>query len=306
MPLSPPDTAPAGVVAAESVLQNPATLGDLLSVRAYVWFWIGRARRHASAVQIQAIALAWQVYAVARHSSSVRRSRARGRHAGPCAVPADVALALFAGDAADIYDRRTIMIGFVVQLCASPCSRHHLCGLIVIGPFYVVPRCSAARRVRAPSGAALPPPWSSGGSSRAPSSSIRRAQIATIVGPALGGLWWFSTVALLSPSGAPCVFSLVALMAVACRRACPRPAAWRRALIAEGLSYVWTNKIVFGAISLDLFAVLLGGVTALLPVYARDILHIGPEGFGLLRSAPVGRRHRHASSRLRPLSATWA
>jgi hypothetical protein len=55
----------------------------------------------------------------------------------------------------------------------------------------------------------------------------------------------------------------------------------------EGLAYTWTNKIVFGAISLDLFAVLLGGATALLPVFARDILHVGPSGFGLLRAGPA-------------------
>ena len=61
----------------------------------------------------------------------------------------------------------------------------------------------------------------------------------------------------------------------------------RWALIREGLVYTWTNKIVFGAISLDLFAVLLGGTTALLPVFARDVLHVGPEGFGLLRAGPA-------------------
>ena len=66
----------------------------------------------------------------------------------------------------------------------------------------------------------------------------------------------------------------------------PRPTASRWALIAEGLNYVWTTKVVLGAISLDLFAVLLGGVTALLPVYARDILHVGPEGFGVLPRRP--------------------
>ncbi|MGE3143183.1 MAG: MFS transporter, partial [Hyphomonadaceae bacterium] len=55
----------------------------------------------------------------------------------------------------------------------------------------------------------------------------------------------------------------------------------------EGLGYVWRNKIVFGAISLDLFAVLLGGATALLPAFARDVLHVGPEGFGALRAAPA-------------------
>src|SRR6202008_3373797 len=55
----------------------------------------------------------------------------------------------------------------------------------------------------------------------------------------------------------------------------------------EGFNYVWTAKIVRGALSLDLFAVLLGGVTALLPIYARDILHVGPEGLGILRSGPA-------------------
>lgn len=60
----------------------------------------------------------------------------------------------------------------------------------------------------------------------------------------------------------------------------------RTAQIREGIGYVWANKIVFGAISLDLFAVLLGGATGLLPVFARDVLHVGPQGFGLLRSAP--------------------
>ena len=55
----------------------------------------------------------------------------------------------------------------------------------------------------------------------------------------------------------------------------------------EGLAYVRDNKIVLGAISLDLFAVLLGGATAMLPVYARDILHVGSEGLGALRAAPA-------------------
>ena len=59
------------------------------------------------------------------------------------------------------------------------------------------------------------------------------------------------------------------------------------AQIREGLVYLWTNRFVLGAISLDLFAVLLGGATALLPVYARDVLHAGSQGFGVLRAAPA-------------------
>src|SRR5205814_10429461 len=61
----------------------------------------------------------------------------------------------------------------------------------------------------------------------------------------------------------------------------------RAAQVREGLGYVWGNRLVFGAISLDLFAVLLGGATGLLPVFARDVLHVGPEGFGVLRASPA-------------------
>jgi Transmembrane secretion effector len=96
----------------------------------------------------------------------------------------------------------------------------------------------------------------------------------------------FSPVAAFVASGLLCLISLVSLLLVASPPRQPRPTASRWALIAEGLNYVWTTKVVLGAISLDLFAVLLGGVTALLPVYARDILHVGPQGFGILRAAP--------------------
>jgi hypothetical protein len=65
------------------------------------------------------------------------------------------------------------------------------------------------------------------------------------------------------------------------------PGRSRVAQVREGLEYVWGNKLVLGAISLDLFAVLLGGATGLLPVFARDVLHIGPAGFGVLRGSPA-------------------
>jgi hypothetical protein len=85
------------------------------------------------------------------------------------------------------------------------------------------------------------------------------------------------------------LYVLAGLATFAIRRNAPPVAhtASRVALIREGLVYVWENKIVFGAISLDLFAVLLGGATALLPVFARDVLHVGASGFGLLRTGPA-------------------
>ena len=119
MSISSPDTSPAGVVAAEAVLQNPATLRDLLAAQSYVWFWIG-AVCNRLAVQIQAIALAWQVYAVARHSASVNQAALAVGMLGLAQFLPMFALTLFAGHAADIYDRRKIMMaGLGVQLCTS-------------------------------------------------------------------------------------------------------------------------------------------------------------------------------------------
>jgi len=113
-------------------------------------------------------------------------------------------------------------------------------------------------------------------------------QAASIIGPALGGL-----LIALSPAtsyGAAAGLYLLALVCISGIRGNTQPEispGSRWALIREGVAYVWTNRIVFGAISLDLVAVLLAGATALLPVFARDVLHVGPEGFGLLRAGPA-------------------
>jgi predicted MFS family arabinose efflux permease len=113
-------------------------------------------------------------------------------------------------------------------------------------------------------------------------------QTASIIGPAAGGV-------LVALSTSAAYFTTLALyvgaaLAVLLIRKSGQPIVnpgSRWTLMKEGLAYVWNQKIVFGAISLDLFAVLLGGATALLPVFARDILHIGAQGFGILRSAPA-------------------
>jgi predicted MFS family arabinose efflux permease len=109
-----------------------------------------------------------------------------------------------------------------------------------------------------------------------------------VLGPWLGGLLCaISVPAAYGTSAALYVAAGVAVSFITANTQPDHKGGARLKLIAEGLAYVWSNKIVFGAISLDLFAVLLGGVTALLPVFARDILHIGPDGFGLLRSGPA-------------------
>jgi MFS family permease len=290
---SPPDTAPAGVVATEAVLQNPATLRYLFAVRSYVWFWVGRLCTTLS-VQFQAIALAWQVYAVARHSASVNQAALAVGMLGLAQFLPLFALTLFAGHAADIYDRRKIMMaGLVVQLLTSALfSAMAYAGLNLLWPIYgVAALFDCARAFYTPSSAALAPTLVERRLiPRAIVANSAGNQMAIIVGPAIGGLLVaFSPVAAFVTSGALCLASLVSPMLVASPPRQPRPIASRWALIAEGLNYVWTTKVVLGAISLDLFAVLLGGVTALLPVYARDILHVGL--YGLAR-----RRPRHFES----------
>lgn len=109
-----------------------------------------------------------------------------------------------------------------------------------------------------------------------------------VLGPWLGGILCAVSVPAAYGSAALLYFAAgIAVWFISANTKPEHQGGGRLKLIAEGLSYVWSNKIVFGAISLDLFAVLLGGVTALLPVFARDVLHIGPDGFGLLRSGPA-------------------
>jgi MFS family permease len=117
-------------------------------------------------------------------------------------------------------------------------------------------------------------------------SSARQA--ATIVGPAVGGLLYaigpglvYSCCALLLTVAT----LLVSLVHMESATAVRRVLTW--ASVVAGVAFIRTQPVVLGAISLDLFAVLLGGATALLPLYARDILHVGPWGLGLLRSAPA-------------------
>src|SRR3984957_10265199 len=159
MSTSLPDTSPAGVVATEAVLQNPATLSDLFAVRSYVWFWLGRVCNSLS-VQVQAIALAWQVYAVARHSASVSEAALAVGMLGLAQFLPMFALTLFAGHAADIYDRRKIMLaGPGAQLCTSAlCSAMAYGGLTLLWPIYgVAALFGCARAFYTPASAALAP-----------------------------------------------------------------------------------------------------------------------------------------------------
>ena len=212
-----------------------------------------------------------------------------------------VALALFAGHAADRYDRKLLIV-----LCNVA---HLLCGLALLAMTllkitHVLPIFSAlaflgvARAFHAPAAQAIMPnlvPVAAFSNAVALNSSTW--QLASVVGPSLGGLLYSAAAGLFfgHDAGAILVYAIASLLLLAAviLMSCTRsrkaasesaPMSWSEML--EGLRFVWRRKPVLGAISLDLFAVLFGGATALLPAFTRDVLHAGPDVFGLLRAAP--------------------
>ncbi len=131
-------------------------------------------------------------------------------------------------------------------------------------------------------------------------------QSGTIMGPAVGGyLYAVSPATPYEASAALFAIALVGLFRIApVQRPTIEGGASPWTQIVDGLHYVRKNRLVLGAISLDLFAVLLGGATAMLPIFARDILHAGPEGLGHLRAAPaVGATLTAAWFAFRPLKS---
>jgi len=244
------------------------------------------------AMLTQSVTLGWQVYSIARLDHSVDQSAFLVGMVGLVQFLPMFALVLLAGETADRYDRRKILMASIglQLLCSSALAIEASSSrpsLIIIFTFAGL--FGVARAFTMPASASLGPML-------VPRDILPRAiglnslamQTGMVLGPWLGGILCAVSVPLsYSAAGGLYCLAAVSLLFI---RANTKPAhrgGARLTLIAEGLSYVWSNKVVFGAISLDLFAVLLGGVTALLPVFARDILHVGADGFGLLRSAPA-------------------
>ena len=244
------------------------------------------------AMLTQSVTLGWQVYSIARLDHSVDQSAFLVGMVGLVQFLPMFALVLLAGETADRYDRRKILLASIVlQLF---CSVSLALTATAERPSLVVIFCLAAlfgvaRAFTMPASASLGPML-------VPRDILPRAiglnslamQSGMVLGPWLGGVLCAISVPIAySAAGALYFCAGISLLFIRANTKPEHRGGARMTLIAEGLSYVWSNKVVFGAISLDLFAVLLGGVTALLPVFARDILHIGADGFGLLRSAPA-------------------
>lgn len=263
----------------------------LLKERDYLAFWASR-WTGSFAAQIQSVAMGWQMYALARQTRSVEESAFLVGMIGLAAFAPVFLLTLPAGETADRHDRKTILLlcfsGEILSVLALAFASWR--GIASVPLLLAIAALfGAARAFFAPANTALGPML-------VPRRLLPRAiawnslawQTASVAGPAAGGL-----LVALSPTHAYVVtfaLYLVSAVSVAVIRKPTRPERQpgsRWTLMKEGLHYVWREKIVFGAISLDLFAVLLGGATALLPVFARDVLHVGAQGFGLLRASPA-------------------
>jgi MFS family permease len=276
---------------AESSPDTVPSARALLKERDYLLFWASR-WTGSFAAQIQSVAMGWQMYAIARETRSVQESAFLVGMIGLAAFIPVFLLTLPAGETADRHDRKKVLlvcfageIATVLTLAIATWRGWASVPLLLIVGFLF----GTARAFFAPANTALGPML-------VPRALLPRAiawnslawQTASIIGPAAGGLLVATspTYAYFTTFGLYLVAALATFLIRKNAQPNVNPGS-RWALMKEGLAYVWNQKIVFGAISLDLFAVLLGGATALLPVFARDILHVGAEGFGILRSGPA-------------------
>jgi MFS family permease len=235
-------------------------------------------------IQVVFIAVTWQIFLISHSPFDLGL-------VGLAMFLPGLLFIVFSGMIADLFDRRTIILaargvelvccGAFLALCATAVKVVwlYLAVAFVLG---------AARALARPADKSILPNIITGPryvNAQAVYASGREAVV--VGGPSIGGLLLTlsSTVAIVTGS-VLIVVSLIAysLVKVKGEARAPVPASWRSAL--AGLSFLRSRPIVFGAISLDLFAILFGGATALLPVYADTILHVGPAGLGYLRSAP--------------------
>jgi len=237
------------------------------------------------ALHMQNVAVGWQLYALTGSALDLGL-------VGLVQFVPTIALTLVVGQVADRYDRRRVVVVCHVAEAgaAAALAWGSLAGWLTReGILAIVLVLGAARAFENPSRAALLPRLVPLGLiPRAVASVTSAGQAARIVGPALGGALYglgptpvYAGVTVLYLGGA----ALVALVRHA------QPARSRGELttasLFTGIALVLRQRLLLGLLSLDLFAVLLGGATALLPIYARDILGTGPGGLGLLRAAPA-------------------
>jgi MFS family permease len=239
-----------------------------------------------AAVEMQAVAVGWQVYDITKRALDLGL-------VGLAQFLPGILLFLASGHASDRFDRRKVLgacyAGYA--LCSGLLLVLAVRSTRGVLPIYIVLILLGV--VRSFNGTAsrsiLPQLVPDEHFANAVAWNATTFQAATILGPSLGGILY---AVFRGPSAVYAAAMLTAGGAlVSTFRIRTRPQARRREpmtmkTVFAGLHFIWREKLILGAISLDLFAVLLGGAVALLPVYAREILHTGPWGLGLLRTAP--------------------
>jgi MFS family permease len=278
-----------------------------LRIPAFRYFWFARLATTMGQMAM-VIIIGWQVYDIARETMGLKEAALRLGIIGVVQFVPLFFLTLVTGWMADRVDRRWISRASVaLELgCALALAWFAWRQTTTLEILYAIAALlGVARAFAGPALGALAP-------NLVPREILPRAialssmawQTGAIVGPALGGyLYAYHPYAPYAASAALFAIALAGLLAIG-----PVPRSelargvnpWTQMI--EGLRYVRRHRLVLGAISLDLFAVLLGGATAMLPVFARDVLHAGPEGLGHLRAAPaVGATLTAAYFSMRPL-----
>jgi MFS family permease len=266
-----------------------------LRIPNFRWF-VASILTMAMGAQIQGVVVAWQMYEVTRDPLAL------GLVGLAEAVPF-IAFALYAGHVADVRDRRRVALEALVLLlvCAGVLAvasavffapgRGRPSALIQVTIYAVIVVCGAARSFLLPARNALgadlvPRPLF-------PSAVAWRAgiwQVAAVAGPALGGIFyvWVGPTRSYAIAAALMAASLVTVARIRApaRTAPPRSEALIES-VREGLTFLFKRPIFMGAITVDLFAVLFGGAVAILPIFAAEILYVGPTGLGALRAAPA-------------------
>ncbi len=240
-----------------------------------------------AAMMIQSVAIGWQIYEIERTPLALGL-------VGLCQFLPMFLFTLPAGEMSDRFDQRKVLSAalLIQALCSAIFLALSIAGIKTAVAYYaVLVLFGVGRGFASPAGQSLTP-------FLVPKERLPRAiamnssvfTVAVIAGPAMGGfLYAFGPHVTYSVclAGFLAASALMAFVGGRHRAKDMNPDMSRFERVAEGVRFVRQRPIILGAISLDLFAVLLGGATALLPVFARDILHTGPWGLGLLRSAPA-------------------
>jgi MFS family permease len=254
----------------------------------YRYFVLGRSF-YTLATQMQTVAVSWDIYQ-RLHESTRDAALALGLIGAVQVIPM-ILFALPSGQVADRFNRKTIVRS--TQLLFAACALTLLIFSrlnIPVGYYYLVLGIAACGR------AFLAPAITSLFPTLVPREMLPNAmtwnstifQVTAVVGPAVGGLivatWGPSTSYAVNIVCASLAFLTFSLTVPVTTKTEKTPVTWDS--LVSGVHFVFGTRLLLGLVCLDLFAVLLGGATALLPIFANELLKVGPEGFGLLRAAP--------------------